>query len=119
MYQKKLKQRRGITMPLLTVALVALVGLVALAVDIGRLAVAQTECQTAADSAAIVGARSLDGTQNLSSATASAIDAATGCKILGASIPASESFRGPRCLSLRCYSPEIHAADSGSGARQL
>ena len=90
MYQKKLKQRRGITMPLLTVALVALVGLVALAVDIGRLAVAQTECQTAADSAAIVRARSLDGTQNLSSATASAIDAATGCKILGASIPASE-----------------------------
>jgi Flp pilus assembly protein TadG len=90
MGQIKLKTRRGITLPLVAVALVAVVGLVALAVDIGRLAVAQSECQTAADAAAIIGARSLDGTQNLSGATDSAVNSATNCKILGASIPASE-----------------------------
>jgi uncharacterized membrane protein len=90
MSRNKLNHRRGITLPLVAVSLVALMGLVALAVDIGRLAIAQTECQTAADAAAIVGARSLDGTQNLPAATTSAVNAATNCKILSASIPSSE-----------------------------
>ena len=42
-------------LPMVAVALVVLIGLVALAVDLGRLVVAQTECQAAADSAAIAG----------------------------------------------------------------
>ena len=69
MSRKHAKQRLGIILPVVAVAIVALIGLVALAVDIGRLVVAQTECQAAADSAAIAGAQSLDGTQNLPGAT--------------------------------------------------
>ena len=90
MSRKQLKRHRGIIMPLVAVALIALVGLLALAVDIGRLSVARSECQTAADAAAIAGARSLDGTQNLSAATTTALNAASSCKVLGASIPTSE-----------------------------
>jgi uncharacterized membrane protein len=86
MSRKQLEQRFGIVLPVVAVSIVALVGLVALAVDIGRLVVAKTECQAAADSAAIAGARSLDGTQNLPVATNNAVGAATACKILGETI---------------------------------
>ena len=81
---------RGIILPLIAVSLIALVGLVALAVDIGRLAVAQTDCQNAADAAAIAGARSLDGTQDLGGATTNATNAATNCNVMGAAITSSE-----------------------------
>ena len=90
MNRKQLNKRRGIILPLVAVAIVALVGLVALAIDVGRLAVAKTQCQSAADAAAIAGARSLDGTQNLSAATAVALNAAAGCQVLGTAIPSSE-----------------------------
>src|ERR1700733_13750148 len=90
MRRTKSEGRRGIILPLIAVSLIALLGLVALAVDIGRLAVAQTDCQNAADSAAIAGARSLDGTQDLASATTNATNAATNCKVLSASIQSSE-----------------------------
>ena len=53
MSQRKSNHRRGIIMPLLAIGIVALLGLVALAVDLGRLSLAQSECQAAADSAAI------------------------------------------------------------------
>ena len=53
MNRKQSNESRGVVLPLVVVAIVALIGLVALGVDIGRLAVAQAECQTAADSAAI------------------------------------------------------------------
>ena len=86
----KRNQRRGLIIPVLAVSLIALVGVVALAIDIGRLVVAQTECQSAADASAIAGARSLDGMQDLAGATATAKNAATNCLVLGASIPASE-----------------------------
>src|SRR5262249_44276821 len=48
---------------------VSMCGLVALAVDIGLIALAKTQLQNAVDSAAVAGARSLDGTstQNLGS----------------------------------------------------
>jgi hypothetical protein len=39
-------------------------GFVALAIDIGLIAVAKTQCQNAADAAAMAGARSLDGSSN-------------------------------------------------------
>jgi Flp pilus assembly protein TadG len=54
-------RRRGSVLPLVVVCLVALVGLVALAIDVGMMMVARTQCQNAADAAAMVGARSLTG----------------------------------------------------------
>lgn len=52
--------RRGSIIPMLAVCVVALFGFVALAIDLGMLMVARTECQNAADAAALVGVRTLD-----------------------------------------------------------
>jgi Flp pilus assembly protein TadG len=58
----KTSGRRGSILPLVTISLVAIFGFVAMAIDIGMLVVAKTQCQNAADAAAMTGARSLDGT---------------------------------------------------------
>src|SRR5262245_1749455 len=52
--------RHGTILPLLAITCFALFGFVALAVDLGMLMVARTECQNAADAAALTGARTLD-----------------------------------------------------------
>src|SRR5262249_43290 len=54
-------RRRGGILPLVAVSIVALVALVAMAIDVGLLAVARNECQAAADAAALPGARPLTG----------------------------------------------------------
>jgi hypothetical protein len=76
---------------LVALCLVGMVGFVALAVDVGRIAVAQVEVQSAADVAAMAGARSLNGVlpQNLTLATNNAVSAAQNFKIMGQPIPTS------------------------------
>ncbi len=54
--------RRGAILPLFALLLVGLVGFLALAIDIGIVAVAETQCQNAADNAALAGTRALNGT---------------------------------------------------------
>jgi Flp pilus assembly protein TadG len=54
-------RRRGSVLPLVVVCLVALIGMAALAIDLGMMMVARTQCQNAADAAAMVGARTLNG----------------------------------------------------------
>src|SRR5262245_21068673 len=54
-------QRRGTVLPMLVATIVVLMGFVALAIDIGLLALARTQAQNAADAAALTGARSLTG----------------------------------------------------------
>ena len=53
--------RRGAILPLFALMLVGLVGFLALAIDIGIVAVAETQCQNAADNAALAGCRALNG----------------------------------------------------------
>ncbi len=60
MTARPLVGRRGTIIPLLAVCSVALFGFVALAIDLGMLAVARGRCQNAADAAALAGARVLD-----------------------------------------------------------
>ncbi len=55
------RARRGTILPLLALCLVCLIGFLALAIDIGMLAVAKTQAQQAADLAALVAARTLNG----------------------------------------------------------
>ena len=55
--------RRGTILPLLAISLIALLGFVALAIDVGMMAIARTQCQNAADCAALTGARTLSGDQ--------------------------------------------------------
>ena len=85
--------RRGSIMPLLAVSLVALFGCVALAIDVGRLALARTQCQNAADLAAIAGVRTLStGSSRQSSPPplANAQNAAIANPILGTTLAAAE-----------------------------
>src|SRR5256885_7688194 len=51
------KGERGVTILLVTVALVVMLGLAALGIDVVTLYVARTEAQRAADAAALAGAR--------------------------------------------------------------
>ena len=47
--------RSGVILPLIAVCLTVLLGFVALAVDVGMVNVAKTQCQNAADAAAVAG----------------------------------------------------------------
>ncbi|MGE3817986.1 MAG: pilus assembly protein TadG-related protein [Isosphaeraceae bacterium] len=55
------RDRRGTVLPMLAVFMIGLFGAVALAVDVGMIAVTRTETQNAADAAAMAGARTLNG----------------------------------------------------------
>jgi Putative Flp pilus-assembly TadE/G-like len=87
------RRRDGVVLVLIVVSLVALFTFVALAVDLGMLAVARTQAQDAADSAAMAGARTLNGvssnSNNYAAATPTAVQAATGNSILSAPVPSS------------------------------
>jgi Flp pilus assembly protein TadG len=76
--RSKQQRRRGTILPLVVLGLVGMCGFVALAIDIGQIAVAKAQCQNCADASALAGARSLDGTigQNLSGAQANAANLA-------------------------------------------
>jgi hypothetical protein len=84
-------RRRGTVLPMVAVSLVGLCGFVALAADVGMVTVAKTQVQSAADSAALAGARAIDGSEspNLTAATGFAHNAATGHYVLGAAVSAS------------------------------
>src|ERR1022692_817699 len=77
------KIRRGAIVPMVAMSLVAMLGLVALAIDIGMLAVAKTQAQNAADSAAMAGVRTFNGQTgfNLPNAPVNAVTAAVANKI--------------------------------------
>jgi hypothetical protein len=81
-------QRAGAVLPLVTVCLIALLGFIALAIDIGMMAVARTQAQSAADIAALAGVRTLNGSSNnnLPAAIAEAKEAADSNSVLGAKI---------------------------------
>lgn len=87
-------RRPGTILPILALGLVALFGCVALAVDIGMIAVARTQCQNAADAAAMAGARSLNGDQstsnNAANAVLNAVSAAGNNSVLGQPVAASQ-----------------------------
>ena len=70
--------RHGSILPLFALMLVGLMGFVALAIDVGMIAIADTQAQNAADNAAVAGARTLNGTTsgNTTAATSSAQAAA-------------------------------------------
>src|SRR5436305_7165146 len=80
-------RRRGTIIPLVAVSLTALLGLIALAIDLGLVALARAQAQSLADAAALNGTRQLNGdaatNNNLAAAQAAAVTAATDNAILG------------------------------------
>ena len=94
---QKGQAQQGSILPLLVIGLVALLGFVALAVDVGMMALANTQCQVAADSAALTGVRTLNGDtsnannmNNSTTATTNATTAASTCTILSQAIQSSQ-----------------------------
>ncbi len=83
------KRRRGAVLVLVALLLIPLLAFVALAVDLGLLTLARTECQQAADAAAMAGARTLNGytangaNNNYAAAGPKAVAAATANSVLG------------------------------------
>lgn len=84
--------RRGALLPLTALLLVIMFAFLAFAIDIGMLLVEKTQAQNAADSAAMTGARSINGSpgQNLANATTNATNNAQANLVLGAALAANE-----------------------------
>lgn len=59
--RQKNVRRVGAIVPLMALVITALLGMTALAVDLGMIAIARNQCQNAADAAAMAAARSLNG----------------------------------------------------------
>src|SRR5271166_4625054 len=83
--------RRGVILLYVAISMVALLGFIALAIDLGMVMVAKTQTQNAADAAAFAAARTLTGgtSPNTSQATANATAAAAANTVLGKSVPAA------------------------------
>jgi len=89
------RSRHGFVMPGLAIFLIGLFTFVALAVDIGMIAVARTQCQNAADVAALAGCRNLNNKpgsidNNRTSALATAASAVTNNKLLNVSFTTTD-----------------------------
>ena len=87
LWQLKPHKRRGSVLPLVAFMTVALMGLLALAIDLGTVAVARNQCQNAADTSAMAGARTITGDAsggyNVSSVPKNAITAAINNQVFG------------------------------------
>ena len=85
-------RRDGAVLPLVTISLIGLLAFVALAIDIGLMAVARTQAQATADVAALAGARTLDGNagNNRTNAEAEAREAAQANSVLGTPVAAAQ-----------------------------
>jgi Putative Flp pilus-assembly TadE/G-like len=84
----KTARRPGAVLPLVTVCLVGLMAFVAFGIDVGMMAVARTQAQSAADIAAMAGTRTLTGQSgnNKTNAEAEAKEAAKANYVLGSLI---------------------------------
>ncbi len=86
------RDRRGMVLVLFLMAFLGLFTFLALAVDLGMIAMARTQCQDAADAAAMAGARVLNGSSgnNYSSAAPAAVAEATANSVLGKAVASSQ-----------------------------
>jgi Putative Flp pilus-assembly TadE/G-like len=95
----RVPRRDGIIVPIVAVSLVALMGFVALAIDIGMMVVARTQAQNAADIAALAGARTLDGTSSNN--------------VPGAIVVATQSAQNNLVLNVPITAPQVTTVQAG------
>ena len=88
------RHRRGTVLPLVALTIVAQLGFLALAIDLGMAAISKTQAQQAADVAALTAARSLNGlaagNYNQTGATTNAQNLLSYNRVLGKPIQASQ-----------------------------
>src|SRR5688572_14496390 len=82
------KRRPGAILPLVVISLLGLMGLLALAIDIGMVAVARSQVQNAADASAMAGARTIQGVSgyNYAQVPINAVQAAVNNKVFNVAI---------------------------------
>lgn len=96
MKRRAVRRPHGTVLVLLLMCLIPLMAFLALAIDLGMLAAARTQCQDAADLAALAGVRALDGNtannadNNYAAVAPTAQQAATKNRILTAPITSSQ-----------------------------
>jgi Flp pilus assembly protein TadG len=115
--RSKSSRRPGSILPLMAVSLIALMGLIALGVDLGMLAVARTQCQNAADLAALAGTRMLNGNStnnNLTAAQAFATSCATSNSVLSVPLTSSQITTTTGIYTYNSTSQQFTADFSGS-----
>src|SRR5262245_525348 len=85
-------KRAGTVIPLVAICLVGLIAFIALAIDVGMMAVARTQSQNATDIAALAGERTINGNtgNNVAAAIAEAREAAESNSILASQITDSQ-----------------------------
>jgi uncharacterized membrane protein len=88
------RHRRGTVLPLVALTIVAQLSFLALAIDLGMVAISKTQAQQAADLVALTAARSLNGSAasnyNQSGATTNAQNLLSYNRVLGQQIQASQ-----------------------------
>ncbi|MEN9673873.1 MAG: hypothetical protein RL553_2138, partial [Planctomycetota bacterium] len=88
------KARKAAILPMLAISMVALIGIIALAVDIGILAQTKSQLQSAADAAALSGSRGLTGDtgtdNNRAAVTGLALSTIQASTIMGQTVQASQ-----------------------------
>src|SRR5437879_6394415 len=93
----KAVRRRGSILPMLALTCLVLFGFAALAIDIGLIAIARTQCQNAADCSALAAARTLSGdpsnNDNFSNCEPAARRAASANQVLGSAIDGSDTSK--------------------------
>ena len=105
-----LEGEQGSVAIIVTISLLLLVGVAALVIDIGHLAVTKNELQNAADAGALAGARCLyndDGTAINVDCNQTAIDAATAnrCDNLPVEVSAGDVERGHWAFATKTFTP--------------
>ena len=87
-------RREAAVLPLVTICLVALLAFVALAIDVGMMAVARTQAQASADIGALAGARTLNGQSgnNRTAAEAEAREASASNYILTSQVTTGQIY---------------------------
>jgi Putative Flp pilus-assembly TadE/G-like len=91
---RKASTRRGMILPILALTMVAMIGFLALAIDLGMMAIAKTQAQQAADLAALAAARTVNGVSstnyNQTAATTNAQNVLTYNVVLAQPIQSSQ-----------------------------
>src|SRR5262245_43435609 len=110
------RSRRGAVLPLVVICLVALIGMLALAIDIGMIAVARSQCQNAADASAMAGARTISGNKdnnyNFDAIPGNAVRAASYNKVL--SVPVKTDPSKIKTVNAYTYVSENVKVEAGA-----
>jgi Flp pilus assembly protein TadG len=110
-------KRRGAVSVLVAIALVALLGLVASSIDLGRVAMARQQLQNAADAAALAGASALQQGMNAAAGKQAAVETAAANAVLGTPVtldPNVDVVIGSRNTTTGVITPWTVGADGAA-----